>query len=622
MKTMLRIIGLTCAFTLSAGSADYSPLAKGNTWTYRLSNGMEMVLRATGNEDLGGVRCTVVETTVDTPQGRITSSESLVSDATGIRCHKMVMGGQPMPVEPPLVRLRLPFRAGDTWTCAQNLAGYQIQTTFVAAGRETITVPAGRFECLKVRSTAEVGGQRTDGEMWYADGVGMVKTTIRTGGQETVIELAGCRLQSVPPPPPVRTVTPAATTVHPAATPAVCPACGAPTSPGARFCEQCGAKLQAATVTPAPVPDRRPAPAADQLVRDPQGRYCIRLPAGWKPEFVDDGFDAEGREARMSLRLLPLIMSLDTKLGDVMDEFSGMLTEVTTETERSARIAGNSASTGWLRGTADNSLRRGMQFDVVNAMPGVEGKPGLLFIFDMDERMLDANKPLIRQIEQSFRVGVNQPAPPLTSGPGPGPAPRPVTTPAPAPPAPKPAPGDQATPRALLEKAHRAATRTDYALAAQCFEPDLQAWVSRAFAATADVRRKMGDLWYYLETKLEPDDAQMFQRTMDSFSLPSPLAAALDGGAVRWDRVQIQEQGDTATVQIQGRGGAFNLKRVNGQWYAVTAGERPAIRAQLEQMERQAKRQYETLADLELRIENGSVPPAHYAEELGKALNP
>jgi len=68
--------------------------------------------------------------------------------------------------------LPLPLDVGDIWTIVENL-------TCEVIGEEEITVPAGTFRTLKVEVNifGSSGADQSDYYEWYADGVGLVKSS-------------------------------------------------------------------------------------------------------------------------------------------------------------------------------------------------------------------------------------------------------------------------------------------------------------------------------------------------------------------------------------------------------------------------------------------------------------
>jgi hypothetical protein len=80
---------------------------------------------------------------------------------------------------PPLWRLKLPFRNGDTWAVGVVAKPKNERVTFdetwkfAAYGPEEVRVPAGTFKAIRVEREAQL--LRSQDTMWYAPGVGMVK---------------------------------------------------------------------------------------------------------------------------------------------------------------------------------------------------------------------------------------------------------------------------------------------------------------------------------------------------------------------------------------------------------------------------------------------------------------
>jgi hypothetical protein len=90
------------------------------------------------------------------------------------------------------------IQQGDDWSQTvgvQVSAGNQtmdftIDSTFKALGYETVTVPAGTFNALKVEESSDMGGPNpTVITLWYAQYIGPIKTVINVGEQPIVQEL-------------------------------------------------------------------------------------------------------------------------------------------------------------------------------------------------------------------------------------------------------------------------------------------------------------------------------------------------------------------------------------------------------------------------------------------------
>lgn len=226
-----------------ASAADYFPLKEGNQWNYTMSNGMQVTMKVSRFEDIDGVRCAVLDTSV---AGQMTQ-EYMAVDSQGVKSYLSQAQGQQFRYDPPVLRIKLPYRQGDTWQATINQMGMAMTSNFQSAGREQIQTPAGSFDCIKVQSTMDMGGQSMAATIWYADGIGQVHQVMQMAGQEITITLASTNVK--PTPAPAQTVTPPAqdsrsTPTAQAATQLRCPKCGAKVQAGAKFCPECGTKLE------------------------------------------------------------------------------------------------------------------------------------------------------------------------------------------------------------------------------------------------------------------------------------------------------------------------------------------------------------------------------------------
>jgi len=90
------------------------------------------------------------------------------------------------------------IQKGDDWSqtigvevsAGNQTMDFTIDTTFTAVDYETVTVPAGTFNALKVEESSDMGGpEPTIINIWYVQNVGSVKTEIKMGDQTLVNEL-------------------------------------------------------------------------------------------------------------------------------------------------------------------------------------------------------------------------------------------------------------------------------------------------------------------------------------------------------------------------------------------------------------------------------------------------
>ncbi len=197
---------LVLAWGSGVWGAEYFPLGVGNRWSYQTSTGMGMTVAVTREAPVRGVRCVVVETTL----GWQSSREFVRAEADGLKAYKSEMQGQEFVYDPPVVRVKLPFQEGQTWTSTVNQFGMSIVTTYQSAGRERVQTPAGAFDCVVVQSTAALPGQPPIVSMnYYAADMGLVHQIVQTGGQQMIATLVSANVR--PSQKPARTA-PAQTT--------------------------------------------------------------------------------------------------------------------------------------------------------------------------------------------------------------------------------------------------------------------------------------------------------------------------------------------------------------------------------------------------------------------------
>jgi hypothetical protein len=160
---------------------EYYPLKVGTTWEY-LASGQRITLRVTKVEKYNDVPCAVVETSV---KGMVLGSEHISVSKDGVYRHSM--NGQK--VEPAVRFLKLPFKSGDTWKIEAKIAGQELKAEYTYTEAE-VTVPAGKFKTIVTKTNKfTVAGQEIEATIWYAKGVGMVKTIMSVGGQKIELEM-------------------------------------------------------------------------------------------------------------------------------------------------------------------------------------------------------------------------------------------------------------------------------------------------------------------------------------------------------------------------------------------------------------------------------------------------
>ncbi|MBZ5725260.1 MAG: hypothetical protein LAP87_09710 [Acidobacteriia bacterium] len=166
----------------------------------------------------------------------------------------------------------------------------------------------------------------------------------------------------------------------------------------------------------------------DQLVRTKGGEFTFRVPAAWKILAGANEVEAAGDRIWMKLHYGKLFMSIRSSIGDLTESIEQDWKNVTSEDDK-ADMGGNQALIRVFHGVNQDGVRTVRRAALFNPMPD-PGNHGCIFLFDVAERDYARSLPLIQRIEQSFRVGGNNPTPPP---PGPARQPAVETRPAPAP---------------------------------------------------------------------------------------------------------------------------------------------------------------------------------------------
>jgi hypothetical protein len=158
----------------------YYPLKVGNTWDYRLGQ-RKLTARVTGEETIGKDKYAILETSGD---GK-TVVEKVAVLADGI--YRAYADG--MSITPPLRILKLPVKAGESWTVKSGAGGLGVDGTFTAAEVE-VKLPAGTYKAVSASCPEfRIGTRKMALTYWFAPGVGLVKQRLQVGERDVVIEL-------------------------------------------------------------------------------------------------------------------------------------------------------------------------------------------------------------------------------------------------------------------------------------------------------------------------------------------------------------------------------------------------------------------------------------------------
>ena len=163
-------------------AADFFPLRVGDSWTYRNSEEGGYTLKVISEEPQAeGASRFVVELssgvkilhTFSKTDGWVLLHAERYPEHEGLEAK----------YEPPKQYLANPLTVGPKWEWSgKDPTQVEHGEKNTVAGVETVTVQAGKFRAMKVVSIVTGGAIPMTRTNWYADGVGLVKTTTE-GGQ-------------------------------------------------------------------------------------------------------------------------------------------------------------------------------------------------------------------------------------------------------------------------------------------------------------------------------------------------------------------------------------------------------------------------------------------------------
>lgn len=176
----------------SSSSNDYFPLNVGDSWKYRSTTAdgkqSEFTIKVLSEQTEGGNTLYLVET-VSTFQP-IHDWYSKPSGWVLMHREEYVKSGTKAEFQPTKQFLKNPLTSGDSWQWkGKGMMGLDIDESNVVSGPESVSVPAGNFQAMKVSTKVVQGGAPVTKTYWYAKGVGLVKSMTDTGSVKSTTEL-------------------------------------------------------------------------------------------------------------------------------------------------------------------------------------------------------------------------------------------------------------------------------------------------------------------------------------------------------------------------------------------------------------------------------------------------
>ncbi len=174
-------LGLLASVTAQeAPKSEFLPLAVGTVWTYRAGE-KTVLLKVTKHEKIDGISCALLESSID---GKVAGAEHVAVGKDGLYRHT----AQGQKVEPPVCFLRVPAKVGEKWSFDARIGVESLQGSSTLDEAE-VTVPAGTFRTVVVKTRIQRDQAAIDISNFYAAGIGMVKQVQSFGGKEVLLEL-------------------------------------------------------------------------------------------------------------------------------------------------------------------------------------------------------------------------------------------------------------------------------------------------------------------------------------------------------------------------------------------------------------------------------------------------
>ena len=163
-------------------AADYFPLQVEHSWNYRnTADDSRYTLKVLSEEkqEDGSIRYLVelragvhVLKSYSKPAGWVLLHLDRYPEHEGLE----------MKYDPPRKHLQNPLVAGSKWQWSgKDYTNMDFAEENRVVGLENVTVPAGKFRAMKIVSQVSGAAHPITKTYWYAEGVGMVKTTTEAG---------------------------------------------------------------------------------------------------------------------------------------------------------------------------------------------------------------------------------------------------------------------------------------------------------------------------------------------------------------------------------------------------------------------------------------------------------
>ena len=182
---------------------------------------------------------------------------------------------------------------------------------------------------------------------------------------------------------------------------------------------------------------------------------------------------------------------------------------------------------------------------------------------------------------------------------------------------------DQSSAKATMETVAKAFKAHDGKAMAECLPPDMKDSMGPIMEAGMEVAAKADSLKKTIEAKFGKDVAEKaLKGTAAGGQDKGPLSEGLnDDGSVNWDKAKVTENGDTATVEINGKPSKEGLKKINGKWYMDMKDMTPEkAKAEGAKAAKMAKVMGDAFESVEKQVKDGTVGKDDINKALGEAM--
>jgi hypothetical protein len=165
----------------AATVADYYPLKVGTKWHYRVETmGIESnaTMQISKIESIDGQAMARLDSLIE---DQVIASEHLSANETGVFRHRF----NGLPASPPICVLKYPIKDGESWK-TDFVVGNEKCRVESQCAKEEVTVPAGKYQTVKVTTKMVNNGQRIMVVYWFAKDIGAVKQVVDAVGAGTV----------------------------------------------------------------------------------------------------------------------------------------------------------------------------------------------------------------------------------------------------------------------------------------------------------------------------------------------------------------------------------------------------------------------------------------------------